>query len=50
VSIGEYFGNRDHSTVIHAIKSIEEMLQQDERFKNVVNDLTKKIKMNTGTN
>jgi chromosomal replication initiator protein len=48
VNIGEYFGNRDHSTVIHAIKSIEEMLQKDDRFKNVVNDLTKKIKTNTG--
>jgi chromosomal replication initiator protein len=49
VNIGEYFGNRDHSTVIHAIKSIEEMLQKDDRFKNVVNDLTKKIKTNTGS-
>jgi chromosomal replication initiator protein len=48
VNIGEYFGNRDHSTVIHAIKSIEEMLQKDDRFKNVVNDLTKKIKTSTG--
>lgn len=50
VSIGEYFGNRDHSTVIHAIKSVEEMLQQDERFKNLVSDLTQKIKTNTGSN
>ncbi len=46
--IGEYFGGRDHSTVIHACRSIEEMLQNDDRFKNVVNDLTKKIKTNTG--
>jgi chromosomal replication initiator protein len=46
--IGEYFGGRDHSTVIHACKSIEEMLQNDDRFKNVVGDLTKKIKTNTG--
>jgi len=47
--IGESFGGRDHSTVIHACRSIEEMLQNDDRFKNVVNDLTKKIKTNTGT-
>jgi len=47
--IGEYFGGRDHSTVIHACKSIEEMLQNDDRFKNVVGDLTKKIKTNTGS-
>ena len=46
VVIGESFGGRDHSTVIHAIRSIEEMLQNDDRFKNVVNDLTKKIQSN----
>lgn len=47
VVIGEYFGGRDHSTVIHACKSIEEMLDSDDRFKNVVGDLTKKIQTNT---
>jgi chromosomal replication initiator protein len=47
VVIGEYFGGRDHSTVIHACKSIEEMLDSDDRFKNVVGDLTKKIQVNT---
>jgi chromosomal replication initiator protein len=49
VAIGEYFGGRDHTTVIHACKSIEEMLQNDERFKNIVGDLTKKIKSNTNS-
>jgi chromosomal replication initiator protein len=44
--IGDYFGGRDHSTVIHAVRSIEEMLDSDDRFKNVVADLTKKIQNN----
>lgn len=46
--IGASFGGRDHSTVIHACRSVEAMLKNDDRFKNVVNNLTKKIKTNTG--
>jgi len=32
ISIGKYFGGRDHSTVIHACRTIEDRLQQDGSF------------------
>ncbi|MBL7862360.1 MAG: chromosomal replication initiator protein DnaA [Cyclobacteriaceae bacterium] len=42
--IGENFGGRDHSTVIHALESVEDMMKTDVNFKNSVDDLTKKFK------
>ena len=32
INIGKYFGGRDHSTVIHACKTIEDRLQNDAAF------------------
>ena len=43
--IGENFGGRDHSTVIHALESVEDMMKTDANFKNSVEELTKKLKM-----
>jgi chromosomal replication initiator protein len=43
--IGENFGGRDHSTVIHALESVEDMMKTDANFKNSVDDLSKKLKM-----
>jgi chromosomal replication initiator protein len=43
--IGENFGGRDHSTVIHALESVEDMMKADANFKNSVEELTKKLKM-----
>ena len=43
--IGENFGGRDHSTVIHALESVEDMMKTDSNFKNSVEELTKKLKM-----
>ena len=44
LSIGKFFGNRDHSTVIHACKMIEEKIAADNSFakdiKNIKNQLT----------
>ncbi len=42
--IGENFGGRDHSTVIHALESVEDMMKLDANFKNTVDELTKKFK------
>jgi chromosomal replication initiator protein len=42
--IGENFGGRDHSTVIHALESVEDMMKTDVNFRNSVEDLTKKFK------
>ena len=36
VQIGDAFGGRDHSTVIHSIQKVEEDLQKDESFRNRV--------------
>jgi chromosomal replication initiator protein len=41
--IGENFGGRDHSTVIHALESVEDMMKTDANF-NSVEELTKKFK------
>ena len=41
--IGEEFGGRDHTTVIHAYEKISESLKTDESYKILVNDITKKV-------
>lgn len=43
IEIGEKFGGKDHSTVIHSIKKIEDMINSDPYTKNVVTDLMKAI-------
>lgn len=43
--IGENFGGRDHSTVIHALESVEDMMKTDVNFKSSVDELGKKLKM-----
>lgn len=43
--IGENFGGRDHSTVIHALESVEDMMKADPNFKLSVEELGKKIKL-----
>lgn len=42
--IGDYFGGKDHSTIIHAIKKIEENIESDLIFKSTIDDLIKDIK------
>lgn len=42
-SVGMRFGNRDHSTVMHAIKTIEKEMQDDSTFKRVVETLKSNI-------
>jgi chromosomal replication initiator protein len=43
IEIGEKFGGKDHSTVIHSIKKIEEKINNDPYTKSVVADLIKII-------
>lgn len=42
--IGEYFGGRDHTTVIHACDKIAEEIETDLQVKRTVNELIKRIK------
>ncbi len=44
-SIGYYFGGRDHSTVIHAVQSVNDMIDVDHKFNSSIQVLRKKIKM-----
>lgn len=41
--IGEEFGGRDHTTVIHAYEKISSELEKDDGLKETISDLSKKI-------
>ncbi|WP_353138804.1 chromosomal replication initiator protein DnaA [Pseudopedobacter sp.] len=45
-SIGAFFGGRDHSTVIYACQTVEDLIDTDKKFKAYVQDIQKKLKMN----
>jgi chromosomal replication initiator protein len=45
--IGESFGNRDHTTVMHACDKIKSMIKTDSELKNVINILITNIKQDT---
>jgi chromosomal replication initiator protein len=47
--IGEQFGGRDHTTVIHANEKVERDLQTDGELAAAIDDLSKKIKPNHTT-
>lgn len=44
-TIGLHFGGRDHSTIIHAVKTIEAAILEDESLKIHINQLTKKLSL-----
>jgi chromosomal replication initiator protein len=41
--IGRKFGGRDHTTVIHAVKKVEELRGQDSEFAEDINILRKSL-------
>lgn len=41
--IGDAFGGRDHGTVIHAIRTVEALMEQDSQMRNSVEYLTKQL-------
>jgi chromosomal replication initiator protein len=43
-NIGDVFGGRDHSTVIYSIKTVQDLMETDNYFKETVLELEKKIK------
>jgi chromosomal replication initiator protein len=45
-SIGDAFGGRDHGTVIHACKQVENMMEQDGSVKRAVDYLIKQLSSN----
>lgn len=42
-STGKYFGARDHSTIVYAVKKVEELMERDPSFRGVVNDIIKNV-------
>ncbi|MCD0488939.1 chromosomal replication initiator protein DnaA [Pedobacter sp. MC2016-14] len=44
-TIGAFFGGRDHSTVIYACQTVEDLIQTDKKFRAYVSDIEKKLKM-----
>ena len=44
--IGEEFGGRDHTTVIHAYEKISENVKTDESLQRTIDDITKKLTQN----
>ena len=44
-SIGDFFGGRDHTTVMHAVEKINELVKQKESFKQEVNLVMDKLFM-----
>src|SRR5699024_218213 len=46
-TIGLHFGGRDHSTVIHAISTVEERMQTSPKQKRMVDELYQKVEVST---
>jgi chromosomal replication initiator protein len=44
LEIGDKFGGKDHSTVLHSIKKVEEKASKDLPFKEILNNLHSRIK------
>jgi len=42
--IGEEFGGRDHTTVMHAFNKIEELIETDQEFSNTIKTIIEKLK------
>ena len=42
-SIGAHCGGKDHATVLHACKTVNNLMETDKRFKGYIQDLEKKI-------
>ena len=41
--IGKYCGNKDHATVLHACKTVDNLSSTDKQFRKFVEDLGKKL-------
>lgn len=44
-SIGNHFGGRDHSTVIHALQTVSDLIATDKHFKQSVQEIRKRISL-----
>ena len=44
-NIGSQIGDRDHATVLHACKTVENLISTDKQFKKYVDDIQKKLSL-----
>ena len=44
-NIGSQIGDRDHATVLHACKTIDNLVTTDKQFKKFVDDINKKLSL-----
>lgn len=44
-TIGSVIGGKDHATVLHACKTVNNLIETDKRFKNQVEDIEKRLKL-----
>lgn len=44
-SIGSQIGKRDHATVLHACKTVDNLAETDKQFRKYIEDLTKKLSL-----
>lgn len=47
-TIGLHFGNRDHSTVIHALNTVRDLMYADREFKRYVEEIQKRLQSSNG--
>ena len=44
-NIGMHCGGKDHATVLHACKTVNNLIDTDKRFRGYIDDLNKKISL-----
>lgn len=44
-TIGSLIGGKDHATVLHACKTVNNLIDTDKRFKNQIQDIERKLKL-----
>ncbi len=44
-TIGAQIGGKDHATVLHACKTVNNLIETDKRFKRYITDIEKRFKM-----
>ena len=47
-AIGEEFGNRDHSTIVYAVKYVEKNMKKDTNLRDAIESITKTIRDGSG--
>ena len=45
--IGEHFGGRDHTTVIHSCQTVKDLMDTDSMFRENVMELTQKVQLSS---